>query len=121
LRDARAVEAAGAFAIVLEALPRELAAEITRSVRIPTIELARDRIATGRSWCCTTCWADVPGPPKFARQYANVGQTILEAVKGYCADVQSGNFPSDAESYHSSASVKGGRPSHPRGESSGGT
>jgi len=56
LRDARAVEAAGAFAIVLEALPRELARRSRAVCGFPPLELARDRIATGRSWCCTTCW-----------------------------------------------------------------
>jgi len=45
--------------------------------------------------------------PKFARRYANVGETIANAVREYCADVQSGNFPSDAESYHAPGSVKG--------------
>jgi len=46
-------------------------------------------------------------PPKFARQYADVGAMISLAVKEYCADVESGNFPSDAESYHAPAGVKG--------------
>ncbi len=108
LRDARAVEAAGAFSIVLEALPRELAAEITRSARIPTIGIGAGPDCDGQ----ILVLHDMLGltfrePPKFARQYANVGQTILEAVKEYCADVQSGSFPSDAESYHAPGSVKG--------------
>jgi len=108
LRDARAVEAAGAFSIVLEATPRELAAEITRSARIPTIGIGAGPDCDGQ----ILVLHDMLGltfreAPKFARQYANLGETILEAVKEYCADVQSGSFPSDAESYHSSASVKG--------------
>jgi 3-methyl-2-oxobutanoate hydroxymethyltransferase len=44
-------------------------------------------------------------PPKFARRYASVGDVISHAVREYCADVQSGSFPSDAESYHSPASA----------------
>ena len=108
LRDARAVEAAGAFSMVLEALPRELAAEITRSARIPTIGIGAGPDCDGQ----ILVLHDMLGltfreRPKFARQYANVGQTILEVVKEYCADVQSGSFPSDAESYHAPASVKG--------------
>ncbi len=108
LRDARAVEAAGAFSIVLEALPRELAAEITQSVRIPTIGIGAGPDCDGQ----ILVLHDMLGltfreRPKFARQYANVGGTILQAVKDYCADVQSGSFPSDAESYHGPASVKG--------------
>jgi 3-methyl-2-oxobutanoate hydroxymethyltransferase len=108
LRDARAVEAAGAFSIVLEAMPRELAAEITKTLQIPTIGIGAGPDCDGQ----ILVLHDMLGltfrePPKFARQYANVGGTILEAVKEYCADVQSGSFPSDAESYHVAASAKG--------------
>ncbi|HKM83703.1 MAG TPA: 3-methyl-2-oxobutanoate hydroxymethyltransferase [Candidatus Acidoferrum sp.] len=107
LRDARAVEAAGAFSIVLEALPRELAAEITHNARIPTIGIGAGPDCDGQ----ILVLHDMLGltfqePPKFVRQYANLRGTILEAVKEYCADVQSGSFPSDAESYHAPASVK---------------
>ena len=108
LRDARSVEAAGAFAIVLEGIPRELAAEITRSVRIPTIGIGAGPDCDGQ----ILVLHDMIGltfqtPPKFARRYANVGDVIASAVKEYCADVQSGSFPSDAESYHASGGVKG--------------
>ncbi|MGB8321519.1 MAG: 3-methyl-2-oxobutanoate hydroxymethyltransferase [Candidatus Acidiferrum sp.] len=108
LRDARSVEAAGAFAIVLEGIPRELAAEITRSVRIPTIGIGAGPDCDGQ----ILVLHDMIGltfqtPPKFARRYANVGDIIASAVKEYCADVQTGSFPSDAESYHSSGTAKG--------------
>lgn len=101
LRDARAVEAAGAFAIVLEGIPRELAAEITRTVRIPTIGIGAGPDCDGQ----ILVLHDVLGltfqdAPKFARRYANVGEVISKAVREYCEDVQSGTFPSDAESYH---------------------
>jgi 3-methyl-2-oxobutanoate hydroxymethyltransferase len=108
LRDARSVEAAGAFSIVLEAMPRELAAEITRTVRIPTIGIGAGPDCDGQ----VLVLHDMLGltfqePPKFARRYANVGEAISQAVREYCADVQSGSFPSDAESYHSPAGLKG--------------
>lgn len=108
LRDARAVETAGAFAIVLEAMPRELAAEITRTLRIPTIGIGAGPDCDGQ----ILVLHDMLGltfqePPKFARRYANLGETISSAVREYCADVQSGSFPSDAESYHAPASLKG--------------
>jgi 3-methyl-2-oxobutanoate hydroxymethyltransferase len=108
LRDARSVEAAGAFAIVLEAMPRELAAEITRTLGIPTIGIGAGPDCDGQ----ILVLHDMLGltfqePPKFARRYANVGEAISNAVREYCADVQSGSFPSDAESYHAPASVKG--------------
>jgi len=108
LRDARSVEAAGAFAIVLEAMPREVAAEITRAVRIPTIGIGAGPDCDGQ----VLVLHDMLGltfqvAPKFARRYANVGEIISSAVREYCADVQSGNFPTDAESYHAPSSVKG--------------
>jgi 3-methyl-2-oxobutanoate hydroxymethyltransferase len=108
LRDARAVEAAGAFSIVLEAIPRELAAEITKTVRIPTIGIGAGPDCDGQ----VLVLHDLLGltfqnPPKFARRYANLGEAILKAVREYCADVESGRFPSDAESYHAPANVKG--------------
>ncbi|MCU1241365.1 MAG: 3-methyl-2-oxobutanoate hydroxymethyltransferase [Candidatus Acidoferrum typicum] len=107
LRDARGVEAAGAFAVVLEAVPRELAAQITRELRIPTIGIGAGPDCDGQILVVH----DLLGltfdqTPKFARKYANVGEIISNAVREYSADVQSGNFPSDNESYHSGAAAK---------------
>jgi 3-methyl-2-oxobutanoate hydroxymethyltransferase len=107
LRDARAVEAAGAFSVVLEAVPRELAAQITRELRIPTIGIGAGPDCDGQILVVH----DMLGltfdqTPKFARQYANVGEVIGNAVRNYCDDVLSGNFPSDRESYHSGPSTK---------------
>src|SRR5712664_216133 len=111
LRDARAVEAAGAFAIVLEGIPRELAAEITKNVRIPTIGIGAGPDCDGQ----ILVLHDLLGltfqePPKFARRYANVGEAISQAVREYCADVRGGSFPSDAESYHAPNAIKAGKP-----------
>jgi 3-methyl-2-oxobutanoate hydroxymethyltransferase len=106
LRDARAVEAAGAFAVVLEALPRELAAQITEELRIPTIGIGAGPDCDGQILVVHDLLGLTFGaPPKFARQYANVGEMISQAAREYCADVQSGAFPSDAESYHGQAAV----------------
>jgi len=107
LRDARAVEAAGAFAVVLEAVPRELAAQITRELRIPTIGIGAGPDCDGQILVVH----DMLGltfdqTPKFARQYANLGETISKAVRGYCDDVRSGAFPSDRESYHSGSTSR---------------
>jgi 3-methyl-2-oxobutanoate hydroxymethyltransferase len=111
LRDARAVEAAGAFSIVLEGIPRELAAEITKSVRIPTIGIGAGPDCDGQ----ILVLHDLLGltfqePPKFARRFANVGEVISQAVREYCADVQGGTFPSDAESYHAPSAMQGRKP-----------
>jgi 3-methyl-2-oxobutanoate hydroxymethyltransferase len=107
LRDARAVEAAGAFAVVLEAVPRELAAQITRELRIPTIGIGAGPDCDGQILVVH----DLLGltfdqTPKFARKYANAGEIISNAVREYAADVRTGNFPSDNESYHSGAPSK---------------
>jgi 3-methyl-2-oxobutanoate hydroxymethyltransferase len=107
LRDARSVEAAGAFAIVLEAMPRELAAEITRTVRVPTIGIGAGPDCDGQ----VLVLHDMLGltfqePPKFVRRYANLGEVISQAVRQYCEDVQSGTFPTDAESYHAPVGAK---------------
>jgi len=101
IRDARAVEAAGAFAVVLEAVPRELAAQITRELRIPTIGIGAGPDCDGQILVVHDLLGLAFGQtPKFARQYANVGEIISKAVREYCHDVREGRFPSDAESYH---------------------
>jgi 3-methyl-2-oxobutanoate hydroxymethyltransferase len=101
LRDAQAVEAAGAFAIVLEAMPRELAAQITREVRIPTIGIGAGPDCDGQILVLSDMLGLTFGQiPKFSRQYANVSEIISSAVREYCADVRNASFPSDAESYH---------------------
>jgi len=111
VRDARAVEAAGAFSVVLEGIPRELASEITRSLHIPTIGIGAGPDCDGQ----ILVLHDLLGltfqdPPKFARQYANVGEVITKAVREYCSDVQVGNFPTDEESYHAQMGVKSRKP-----------
>jgi 3-methyl-2-oxobutanoate hydroxymethyltransferase len=101
LRDARAVEAAGAFAVVLEAVPRELAAQITRELRIPTIGIGAGPECDGQVLVIHDLLGLTFGKtPKFARQYANIGEIISKAAREYCEDVRGGTFPSDAESYH---------------------
>jgi 3-methyl-2-oxobutanoate hydroxymethyltransferase len=103
-RDARAVEAAGAFAVVLESMPRELAARITEKLRIPTIGIGAGPDCDGQ----VLVFHDLVGltlghTPKFARQYLNLAAEISRAASEYCDDVRDGRFPSDAESYHSLA------------------
>ena len=107
IRDARAVEAAGAFAVVLEAVPRELAAEITRELRIPTIGIGAGPDCDGQILVLHDILGLTFGPvPKFARQYANVGKIIFDAVREYCEEVKTGRFPSDGESYHAAKMLR---------------
>ena len=107
LCDARAVEASGAFAMVLEAMPRELAAEITREVNIPTIGIGAGPDCDGQ----VLVLHDMLGlsfrpQPKFARRYADLGREIARAAQEFCADVRGGRFPSDEESYHARPAVQ---------------
>jgi 3-methyl-2-oxobutanoate hydroxymethyltransferase len=107
LRDARAVEAAGAFAVVLEAVPRELAAQITRELRIPTIGIGAGPDCDGQILVIHDLLGlTFSSTPKFARQYANVGKMIARAAREYCEDVRGGTFPSDRESYHTAQTSK---------------
>ena len=101
LRDARAVEAAGAFSIVLESVPRELATRITAELRIPTIGIGAGPDCDGQVLVIHDLLGFSLGhTPKFARRYANLAETISQAAREYCDDVQNGRFPSDAESFH---------------------
>jgi 3-methyl-2-oxobutanoate hydroxymethyltransferase len=106
-RDARAVEAAGAFAVVLESLPREVAARITEKLRIPTIGIGAGPDCDGQVLVLHDMIGLTLGhKPKFARQYANLASEISRAAAEYCTDVRAGRFPSDAESYHSPAEMR---------------
>ena len=101
LADAQAVEDAGAFAVVLEGLPRELAAVITRRLRIPTIGIGAGPDCDGQ----VLVLHDLVGlsfrpPAKFVRAYANVAEVMREALTRYRRDVLEGSYPSDEESYH---------------------
>jgi 3-methyl-2-oxobutanoate hydroxymethyltransferase len=107
LRDAHAVEAAGAFAVVLEAVPRELAAQITRELRIPTIGIGAGPDCDGQILVVHDLLGlTLHQTPKFARQYADIGAVISSAVREYCDDVRSGGFPSDEESYHAAQQTR---------------
>jgi 3-methyl-2-oxobutanoate hydroxymethyltransferase len=101
LRDARAVEAAGAFSVVLESIPRELASKITAELGIPTIGIGAGPDCDGQVLVIHDLVGLAFGhQPKFARRYADVGAMISHAAAEYCRDVREGNFPSDEESYH---------------------
>jgi 3-methyl-2-oxobutanoate hydroxymethyltransferase len=107
LRDAHAVEAAGAFSIVLESIPRELAAQITRELRIPTIGIGAGPDCDGQILVLhDMIGLGVGHTPKFARRYASVGEVITRAVREYASDVHDGHFPSDEESYHLSSEAR---------------
>lgn len=102
LEDARALAASGVFAIVLEGIPDILARAITASVSVPTIGIGAGPECNGQ----VLVFHDALGlhltnqPAKFVRQYAHLAETAVSALQSFFADIQSGEFPSDAESYH---------------------
>ncbi len=101
LADAQAVEDAGAFALVLEGIPRELARLVTRRLRIPTIGIGAGPDCDGQ----VLVFHDLVGltfkqPAKFVRRYADLSGIIRQAVERFAGDVLSGSFPEDAECYH---------------------
>ncbi len=101
LDDARAVEAAGAFALVVEGVPRSLGAEVTRAVGIPTIGIGAGPECDGQVLVLHDLigLAAAGRPPRFVRRYAEVGEVIRRAAAAYVADVRGRRFPSAAESY----------------------
>lgn len=98
LADAQAVAEAGAFAVVLELVPLQLAAAITERLRIPTIGIGAGPACSGQVQVITDLLGLDAWRPKHARAYADLRSTILEAVRAYAADVATGTFPSEAES-----------------------
>lgn len=98
LADAQAVAEAGAFAVVLELVPVQLAAAITERLRIPTIGIGAGPACSGQVQVITDLLGLDAWRPKHARAYADLRSTILEAVRAYAADVATGTFPSEAES-----------------------
>jgi 3-methyl-2-oxobutanoate hydroxymethyltransferase len=107
LRDAHAVETAGAFSVVIESVPRELGAQVTRELRIPTIGIGAGPDCDGQVLVFHDLVGLTAGPsPKFARRYADVAGMISRAAVEFCDDVRAGRFPSDAESYHLPAELR---------------
>lgn len=101
LADAAAVEEAGAFAMVVEGVPRELAAVITGRSRIPVIGIGAGPECDGQVLVVHDLLGISPDPrPKFVRPYANVRGIMREAFRQYREDVVTGRFPDDSESYH---------------------
>ncbi|CAN5577559.1 3-methyl-2-oxobutanoate hydroxymethyltransferase [soil metagenome] len=100
LADAHAVEDAGAFAVVLEMVPAEAAARVTKELRIPTIGVGAGPHVDGQ----LLVWTDWAGftkgrIPKFVKQYANLRKTLTDAVTSYRGDVADGVYPGPEHSY----------------------
>ena len=100
LADAIALEEAGCFAVVLELVPAELAERITSALSIPTVGIG----AGPKCDAQVLVWNDMMGltekPPRFARKYRNLRDEMTAAVREWIADVDSGAFPSESETFH---------------------
>jgi 3-methyl-2-oxobutanoate hydroxymethyltransferase len=101
IADAQALEAAGAIAIVLECIPREVGGQITSALAIPTIGIGAGPECDGQILVFHDL-VNLTGaqPAKFVRRYADASALFAEAVQHYASDVRGGAFPADAESYH---------------------
>jgi 3-methyl-2-oxobutanoate hydroxymethyltransferase len=100
LDDAMALENAGCFSLVLEAVPAGVAEVISDRLEIPTIGIGAGPGCDGQ----VLVYHDILGlfdrfTPKFVKQYANVGQSILQALQSYAEDVENGRFPADEHTY----------------------
>jgi 3-methyl-2-oxobutanoate hydroxymethyltransferase len=101
LRDAKAVQDAGAFAVVLELVPAELAAEVTRTLHIPTVGIG----AGAGTDAQVLVWTDMLGltggrVPKFVKKYADLRQVMGDAARSFAEDVVGGTFPQEEHSVH---------------------
>ncbi|WP_145251398.1 3-methyl-2-oxobutanoate hydroxymethyltransferase [Aeoliella mucimassa] len=100
LADAHSVTEAGAFAMVLECIPSELANEITQAIAIPTIGIGAGPSCDGQVLVIADLLGITSGyVPKFAKQYANIKDTIISAVETYCNEVRTGEFPGESHEY----------------------
>lgn len=100
LEDAKAVEEAGAFAVVLECVPSALAELVTKKVSIPTIGIGAGNVCDGQ----VLVYQDMLGmfsdfTPKFVKRFADIGSVMKEAFKAYDAEVKAGSFPSSEHTY----------------------
>jgi 3-methyl-2-oxobutanoate hydroxymethyltransferase len=99
LDEAQALEKAGAFAIVLEGVPSDLGAEITKTLQISTIGIGAGPGTDGQVLVVNDLLGLSDRLPKFAKAYAEVGRQIREAVQAFASDVASGTFPDEEHSY----------------------
>ncbi|MBV6493423.1 MAG: 3-methyl-2-oxobutanoate hydroxymethyltransferase [Turneriella sp.] len=100
LEDARLLEEAGVFALVLEMVPEALAQKITETIRIPTIGIGAGVKTDGQVLVLTDLLGlDPDFSPRFVRKYANLSQVVLESLEKYASDVREKNFPQEKETF----------------------
>jgi 3-methyl-2-oxobutanoate hydroxymethyltransferase len=113
LEDAKILEQAGAFGLVLEGIPSELGARITAAVGIPTVGIGAGPDCDGQVLVCYDFLGMYPDlRPRFVKRFAEVGEAIVEATRAYVSEVQGGAFPTEAHSFGAGpkAEATGNRP-----------
>jgi len=100
VEGARALESAGAFAVVVEGVPERVGAAVTESLDVPTIGIGAGPHCDGQVLVLHDLLGMSARTPKFVRRYAELAEVATAAVAAYAADVRSGAFPADAEVYH---------------------
>jgi 3-methyl-2-oxobutanoate hydroxymethyltransferase len=102
ITDAKALEHAGAFAVVLEVVPSDLAAQVTKALHIPTIGIGAGPSTDAQ----VLVWQDMAGlrgagkPAKFVKEFANIGAILLDAATRYADEVRGGLYPAAEHEYH---------------------
>ena len=115
LADARALEKAGAFSLVLEGVPSKLAAEITHALRIPTIGIGAGPATDGQVLVFHDMLGLTTGKaPKFVKRYANLAEEIARAATAYAEDVRAGKFPGPEHEYTTNGSTPAKDPNEVR-------
>ena len=108
LEAAQALEAAGAYAIVLEGIPDELAKVVTRTIDIPTIGIGAGVHCDGQVLVLQDLLGmDLDFSPKFVKHYARLGETVAEAVNAYSEEVKAGTFPGEEHTFHAKSPLFG--------------
>ena len=101
-----ALEQAGAFAIVLEAIPPDVAEQVTALLSIPTIGIGAGAGCDGQVLVCTDLLGLARGhQPKFAKRFANLGDAAVDAFSAYVAEVRAGTFPGAGQTYKPNAAI----------------
>jgi 3-methyl-2-oxobutanoate hydroxymethyltransferase len=102
IQDAKAMQAAGAFAVVLEVVPSDLAAQVTKALHIPTIGIGAGPATDAQ----VLVWQDMAGlrgagkPAKFVKEFADVGAILRDAATRYADEVRGGTYPAAEHEYH---------------------
>jgi 3-methyl-2-oxobutanoate hydroxymethyltransferase len=102
LQDAKALQHAGAFAVVMEVVPSEVAAQVTKTLHIPTVGIGAGPTCDAQ----VLVWQDMAGlrgegkPAKFVKEFANVGEILRDAAARYGDEVRTGTYPSAEHEYH---------------------